>query len=37
MVLGRIFGLEKDEVTGECRKVHNEELVIYTAYQILFG
>ena len=26
MVLGRIFGPKKDEVTGECRKVQYEEL-----------
>jgi hypothetical protein len=25
-VLRRIFGLKRDEVTGECRKIHNEEL-----------
>jgi hypothetical protein len=25
-VLRRIFGPKKDEVTGECRKLHNEEL-----------
>jgi hypothetical protein len=25
-VLRRIVGLKKDEVTGECRKLHNEEL-----------
>jgi hypothetical protein len=25
-VLGRIYGLKRDEVTGECRKLHNEEL-----------
>jgi hypothetical protein len=25
-VLGRIFGLKRDEVTGEWRKLHNEEL-----------
>jgi hypothetical protein len=25
-VLRRIFGQERDEVTGECRKLHNEEL-----------
>jgi hypothetical protein len=25
-VLGRIFGPERDEVTGEWRKLHNEEL-----------
>jgi len=26
MVLRRIFGPKREEVTGECRKVHNEEL-----------
>jgi hypothetical protein len=26
MVLRRIFGWKKDEVTGEWRKLHNEEL-----------
>ena len=25
-VLRRVFGHKKDEVTGECRKLHNEEL-----------
>jgi hypothetical protein len=25
-VLGRIFGLKMDELTGEWRKLHNEEL-----------
>jgi hypothetical protein len=25
-VLRRIFGLKRDEVTGDCRKLHNEEL-----------
>jgi hypothetical protein len=25
-ILRRIFGLERDEVTGEWRKLHNEEL-----------
>ena len=25
-VLRRIFGPNRDEVTGECRKLHNEEL-----------
>jgi hypothetical protein len=25
-VLGRIFGPKRDEVTGEWRKIHNEEL-----------
>jgi len=26
MVLRRIFGLRRDEVTGEWRRMHNEEL-----------
>jgi hypothetical protein len=26
-VLRRIFGLKRDEVTGEWRKLHNEELL----------
>ena len=26
MVLRRIFGPRSDEVTGECRRLHNEEL-----------
>jgi len=26
MVSRRIFGLKRDEVTGECRKLHNEVL-----------
>ena len=26
MVLRRIFGSERDDVTGEWRKLHNEEL-----------
>jgi hypothetical protein len=26
MVLRRIFGPNRDEVTGDCRKIHNEEL-----------
>ena len=25
-VLRRVFGLKRDEVTGELRKLHNEEL-----------
>jgi hypothetical protein len=28
MVLRRIFGPKRDEVTGEWRKLHNEELHI---------
>jgi hypothetical protein len=27
-ILRRIFGPNRDEVTGECRKLHNEELHI---------
>jgi len=26
MVLRRIFGPRRDEITGECRRLHNEEL-----------
>ena len=26
MVLRRIFGPKRDEVSGECRRLHNEEL-----------
>jgi hypothetical protein len=26
-VLRRIFGPKRDEVTGECRKLHNEEFL----------
>jgi len=28
-VLRRIFGPKRDEVTGEWRKLHNEELVLH--------
>ena len=34
-VLRRIFGSEKAEVTGEWRRLHNEEL--YAMYTSLFG
>ena len=27
MMLTRIFGAKRDEVTGEWRKLHNEELI----------
>ena len=31
-VLRRIFGPKRDEITGECRKLHNEELnVLYSS------
>jgi hypothetical protein len=36
-VLRRIFGPQRDEVTGEWRKLHNEELHIFTPPQILLG
>jgi len=35
-VLRIIFGPKRDEVTGECRRLHNEELMIYSPHQILF-
>ena len=36
-VLRRIFGPKRDEVTGEWRKLHNEELMICTAHPKLCG
>jgi len=33
----RIFGPKRDEVTREWRKLHNEELKIFTPHPILFG
>jgi len=36
-VLRRIFGPKRDEVTGEWRKLHNEELNYYTPHSILCG
>jgi len=34
-VLRRIFGLKRDEVTGQCRKLHNEGLNdLYTSPNI---
>ena len=33
-VLRRVFGPKRDEVTGEWRKLHNEEL---NAHLLLFG
>jgi hypothetical protein len=36
-VLGRIFGPKRDEVKGEWKKLHSEELHIYTPPQILLG
>jgi hypothetical protein len=35
-VLRRIFGPKRDEVTGECRKLHNEELhILYSSPNII--
>jgi hypothetical protein len=35
-VLRRIFGLKRDEVTGEWRKLHNEELLdLYSSLSII--
>jgi hypothetical protein len=35
-VLRRIFGRKRDEVTGEWRKMHNEELhILYPSPQII--
>jgi hypothetical protein len=36
-VLRRKFGLKRDEVTGEWRRLHNEELYAVYSTQILFG
>jgi len=35
-VLRRIFGPKRDEVTGERKKLHNEELNVCTAHPVLF-
>jgi hypothetical protein len=35
-VLWRIFGLKRDEMAGECRKLHNEELHdLYSSQSII--
>jgi len=36
-VIRRIFRPKRDEVTGEWRKLHNEELMICTPHQIIIG
>ena len=33
----RIFGPKRDDVTGEWRKLHNEELNDLYSYPLLFG
>jgi len=36
-VLRRVFGLKRDEVTGWCSKVHNEELTdLYSSLSIIW-
>ena len=35
MVLRRIFGPRRDEVTGEWRRLHNEELNLYSSPNIV--
>jgi len=37
VVLRRIFGPRRDKVTGEWRRLHNEELMICTPHPILCG
>jgi hypothetical protein len=35
-VLSRIFGLKRDEVTGEWRRIHNKELyALYSSPNII--
>jgi len=36
-VLRRIFGPKRDEVIGEWRKVHNEELNLYSSPNFIRG
>jgi hypothetical protein len=36
-VLRRIFGLKRDEVTGDCRKIHSEEVNDLYPHSVLFG
>ena len=36
MVLRNVCGPESDEVTEECRRLHNEERMIGIAHRILF-
>jgi hypothetical protein len=36
-VMRGIFGSKRDEITGEWRKLHNEELMICTPHQIIIG
>jgi hypothetical protein len=35
-VIRRLFGPKKDQLTGECRKLHNEELhILYSSPNII--
>jgi len=36
-LLRRVFGHKRDEVTGDWRKLHNEELNVLYPHPILFG
>ena len=36
-VLRKIFGPKRDEVTGEWKRLHNENLYVCTSHQISFG
>ena len=37
-VMRRVFGPKRDDVTGERRKLHNEEIYdLYTSHNILFS
>jgi hypothetical protein len=36
-VLRKVFGQKRNEITGEWRKLHNEELCVCTHSQILLG
>jgi hypothetical protein len=36
-VLRKMFGPKRDEVTGDLRRLHNEELYDCIPHQILFG
>jgi hypothetical protein len=36
-VLRRKFGSRREKLTGEWRKLHNEQFMICTAHQVLFG
>jgi hypothetical protein len=33
-VLRRIFGLTRDEVTGDLKKLHNESFITYILHQV---